>query len=241
MSIEIANVEMNLDSMKLLKTSRNSFQNHYTNALNVGSESRTFEQTKRALDILLSMGALIALAPFFAIVAVLVKFQDGGPVFFKQKRIGRDGRPFWCYKFRSMIPNAEAMKALLIARNVHGENGITFKIESDPRITPVGRLLRRASIDEMPQLFNVFKGDMSLVGPRPPLPAEVARYTEDQMQRLRVSPGLTCLWQVSGRAELPFEEQVRLDLEYIANRSLSLDISLLFRTIPAVLFGRGAC
>jgi lipopolysaccharide/colanic/teichoic acid biosynthesis glycosyltransferase len=140
-----------------------------------------------------------------------------------------------------MVPNAEALKADLIPQNIHGENGITFKLKHDPRITPIGRFLRKASIDELPQLFNVLRGEMSLVGPRPPLPSEVANYNERHLQRLSVLPGLTCLWQVSGRAELPFEEQVRLDLEYISRRSLALDLSLLIRTIPAVISGRGAC
>jgi lipopolysaccharide/colanic/teichoic acid biosynthesis glycosyltransferase len=196
---------------------------------------------KRMLDLMLTTLALVALTPLFVIVACLIKLHDGGPIFFCQRRIGRHGIPFWCYKFRSMVPNAEALRADLMPQNVHGENGITFKLKHDPRITPIGRFLRKASIDELPQLFNIIRGEMSLVGPRPPLPAEVAKYNEQHLQRLSVLPGLTCLWQVSGRAELPFEEQVRLDLEYISRRSLALDVSLLIRTIPAVISGRGAC
>jgi len=140
-----------------------------------------------------------------------------------------------------MVTNAEALRVQLAAENVHGEAGITFKVKRDPRITPIGRFIRKTSIDELPQLFNVIRGEMSLVGPRPPVPSEVERYNEQQLQRLTVLPGLTCLWQVSGRAELPFEDQVRLDLEYIARRSMKLDITLLLKTIPAVLSGRGAC
>ncbi len=199
------------------------------------------EIVKRALDLTITTLALVALAPLIAVVACLIKLHDGGPVFFRQRRIGRDGIPFWCYKFRSMVQNAEALRAALAAQNVHGPDGITFKVKRDPRITPIGRLLRKTSLDELPQLINVLRGEMSLVGPRPPLPSEVALYNEWHLQRLAVLPGLTCLWQVSGRAELPFEEQVRLDLEYIARRNLALDLSLLVRTVPAVISGRGAC
>ena len=201
----------------------------------------SYDVMKRRLDVVLTFFALVALSPVFAFVACLIKLQDGGPIFFRQKRIGRNGVPFTCFKFRSMVPNAEALRAKLAKQNVHGEDGVTFKLKRDPRITPIGRFIRKTSIDELPQLFNVIRGEMSLVGPRPAIPAEVAKYTEWQRRRLEVLPGITCLWQVSGRAELPFEDQVRLDIEYIEKRSMSLDLSLLVWTIPAVVSGRGAC
>ncbi|MFO0953738.1 MAG: sugar transferase [Isosphaeraceae bacterium] len=194
---------------------------------------------KRATDVFVASLALAALAPLFALIAFLIK-RDGGPVFFRQKRVGQNGREFWFYKFRSMVVDAEARRDHLVAVNHHGETGVTFKMRRDPRVTAVGRLLRRASLDELPQLWNVLKGDMSLVGPRPALPAEVARYTPEERARLAVRPGLTCIWQVSGRADIPFEQQVQLDLEYIARRSFWFDLSLLFRTIPAMITGRGA-
>lgn len=196
---------------------------------------------KRVLDVVVASIALVALTPVFVVVACLIKLQDGGPIFFGQKRVGRNGDPFICYKFRSMVTDADALKARLAARNEHGEDAITFKIKRDPRVTPLGRLIRKASIDEIPQLFNVLRGEMSLVGPRPAVPSEVARYDARHLRRLEVLPGITCLWQVSGRAELPFEDQVRLDVQYIENRCLTLDLSILFRTIPAVISTRGAC
>jgi exopolysaccharide biosynthesis polyprenyl glycosylphosphotransferase len=204
-------------------------------------ELSSSDRVKRRLDVVVTTFALVALAPVFAFVACLIKLQDGGPIFFRQKRIGRNGVPFTCFKFRSMVTNAEALRNKLVAQNVHGEDGITFKVKRDPRITPIGRFIRKTSIDELPQLFNVLRGEMSLVGPRPAIPAEVAQYTDWQRRRLEVLPGLTCLWQVSGRSELPFEDQVRLDIDYIEKRSLALDLSLLVWTIPAVISGRGAC
>jgi exopolysaccharide biosynthesis polyprenyl glycosylphosphotransferase len=209
--------------------------------VNILVSSPGSEAAKRMLDLVLASASLVLLAPVFVFTACLIKLNDGGPIFFRQKRIGRDRVPFYCYKFRSMVTNAEALRVQLAAENVHGEEGITFKVKRDPRITPIGRFIRKTSIDELPQLFNVIRGEMSLVGPRPPVPSEVERYNEQQLQRLTVLPGLTCLWQVSGRAELPFEEQVRLDLEYIARRSMMLDLTLLLKTIPAVISGRGAC
>jgi lipopolysaccharide/colanic/teichoic acid biosynthesis glycosyltransferase len=196
-------------------------------------------QVKRAFDVVIAVLALAVLAPVFAMIASIVRC-DGGPAFFRQERVGKGGRRFWFYKFRSMAIDAEARRADLALCNHHGPHGVTFKLKHDPRVTPVGRFLRRTSLDELPQLWNVLKGDMSLVGPRPALPSEVACYTTAQSRRLVVLPGLTCLWQVCGRAELSFEEQVRLDLEYIARRSLWLDLDLLARTVPAVVGGRGA-
>ena len=192
---------------------------------------------KRVIDVAGAGLALAALAPVFAVVAVLIK-RDGGPVFFGQTRVGRGGRTFRFYKFRSMVVDAEARRAELFGENERG--GFTFKMRRDPRVTPIGRFLRRTSLDELPQLWNVLKGDMSLVGPRPALPSEVEMYTYEERARLAVTPGITCIWQVSGRADLPFDDQVRLDVEYIENRSLRLDIKLMLLTLPAMIHGRGA-
>lgn len=194
---------------------------------------------KRCLDIIASSIGLIALAPLFAIVSVLIKLTDGGPILFWQSRVGLQGREFPFPKFRSMVTNAESLKDTLLAANDHG-NCITFKMKKDPRVTWIGSILRRFSLDELPQLWCVLVGDMSLVGPRPPVPREVALYSLRARRRLEVVPGLTCIWQVSGRGDIPFEEQVELDMEYIRRRGAWLDIRLLCLTIPAVLTGRGA-
>lgn len=195
---------------------------------------------KRALDLALVTPALLLLAPLFAGVALAIRAHDGGPVLFWQKRVGKNGRVFAFPKFRSMCVNAEALRAQIEAANQHGADGVTFKMKRDPRITPIGRFIRRFSIDELPQLWCVFNGDMSLVGPRPALVNEVARYSQTDRARLSVTPGLTCIWQVSGRSDIPFPQQVQMDIDYIRRQSLALDISLLFKTIPAVLTGRGA-
>jgi lipopolysaccharide/colanic/teichoic acid biosynthesis glycosyltransferase len=162
-----------------------------------------------------------------------------GPIFFTQTRVGRKGGLFTLYKFRSMTVNADALKSGMIADNSF-QDSVTFKMKNDPRITRVGRFIRRFSIDELPQLFNVVKGEMSLVGPRPPVPEEVEKYSPDDRKRLLVKPGITCLWQISGRSELPFKQQVELDKQYINSQSILLDIKILLKTIPAVLTGRGA-
>jgi lipopolysaccharide/colanic/teichoic acid biosynthesis glycosyltransferase len=194
---------------------------------------------KRGLDVALALTALVLLAPLLLIVAALIKLTDGGAVLFWQTRVGRWGREFAFPKFRSMIPNADRLMAQLLAQNDHKE-GVTFKMRRDPRITWIGRLIRKLSIDELPQLWCVLKGDMTLVGPRPPVPREVAKYTLAQRRRLDVTPGLTCIWQVSGRSNLDFPRQVELDVEYIENQSLWLDCKLLVKTVPAVLTGHGA-
>ena len=194
---------------------------------------------KRALDILASGAGLLVLSPFFIILAVMIRVESHGPVLFSQTRIGRRGRSFRCWKFRSMYIDAEERKAALMADNEMA-GGTTFKMKRDPRITRIGRFIRKASIDELPQLWNVFIGDMSLVGPRPPVPAEVVLYSALHRQRLSVKPGITCIWQVSGRSDIPFEQQVELDIEYIAKRTLWFDIKLLLATVPAVLLARGA-
>jgi len=198
-----------------------------------------YPAVKRGIDVLGTGIGLLLLAPLFLIVALLIKLDSPGPVLFAQTRVGRKGELFRCWKFRSMFVDAEARKAELLAEN-EMQGGTTFKMKRDPRITRVGRIIRKASIDELPQLWNVFVGDMSLVGPRPPVPQEVAEYALWQRQRLSVKPGITCIWQVSGRSDIPFEQQVQLDLEYIRKRSLLLDIRLLISTVPAVLFARGA-
>ena len=195
---------------------------------------------KRVLDLLLVAPALLLLAPLLALLALAIRLHDGGPVLFWQRRVGRHGVEFEFPKFRSMRVDAEALRARLLAANQHGEKGVTFKLQRDPRITPVGRFIRRASLDELPQLWCVLRGTMSLVGPRPPLPAEVARYTLDDRERLAVTPGLTCIWQVNGRSEVPFPQQVQMDLDYIRRPSLWADLKLLLKTLPAVVRGRGA-
>jgi lipopolysaccharide/colanic/teichoic acid biosynthesis glycosyltransferase len=193
---------------------------------------------KRLIDLAGASALLLALSPLFLVVAFAVK-STGGPVLFWQMRVGLWGSEFPFPKFRSMVVNAEQLKAALITLNQHG-SGVTFKMKRDPRVTWIGRIIRKLSIDELPQLWCVLTGDMSLVGPRPPLPAEVARYSLKDRRRMDVKPGLTCIWQVSGRGDIPFDKQVTLDLEYINSRSVALDLLLLLRTIPAILTGRGA-
>lgn len=194
---------------------------------------------KRLLDIVVSLELLIVLAPVFLLVAAAIKLESPGPVFFKQIRVGRWGKLFPMWKFRSMYVDAEARKAALLARN-ESAGGVIFKMKRDPRITRVGRIIRRASIDELPQFWNVLVGDMSLVGPRPALPSEVDQYSLADRRRLDVIPGITCIWQVSGRSEIPFSEQVKLDVRYIESSSPWQDILILLKTVPAVLLGRGA-
>jgi len=194
---------------------------------------------KRLLDLFLAATLLVILTPALVAIAIAVKLSDGGPVLFWQERVGKGGRRFWFPKFRSMCVGGERIHHLMLPQNDHGDS-ITFKMRNDPRVTRVGRALRILSLDELPQLLCVLKGEMSLVGPRPPLPSEVARYSAAELRRLEVKPGLTCLWQVSGRSLIPFEQQVALDVEYIERQSLLLDLKLLARTIPAVLSCKGA-
>jgi len=208
----------------------------------------TFESTpdklwhlliKRLFDLVFSGVALLILAPFFVIISIIIKATSEGPVFFRQKRCSLNGRTFTLYKFRTMVKDAEARLDELLRYNEM--NGPVFKMENDPRLTRIGKFLRKTSIDELPQLWNVFKGDMSLVGPRPPIPKEVQQYDSWQRRRLSMRPGITCLWQVNGRNRIvDFDEWARLDLEYIDNWSLGLDFKILLKTIPAVLFTRGA-
>jgi lipopolysaccharide/colanic/teichoic acid biosynthesis glycosyltransferase len=195
---------------------------------------------KRSLDIALSSLALLVLAPVFVVLGLAIWIEDGGPVFFAQTRVGRFGRQFKMYKLRSMCLDAEARLKEVLQKNQH-QQGVTFKLRDDPRITGVGKWLRKYSLDELPQFFNVLKGDMSLVGPRPPVPREVALYTLSDRRRLATKPGITCIWQISGRSEIDFSGQVKLDVDYIETRSFWADIRILVRTVPAVLSGKGAC
>ena len=193
---------------------------------------------KATFDRALSSLALILLSPLLLAIGVAVRLTSSGPALFRQERVGRNGRTFTMVKFRTMVVDAEAQRGELLSQS--DRDGLMFKMRSDPRITKVGALLRRYSLDELPQLINVVRGDMSLVGPRPPLPAEVAEYPADVRRRLLVHPGLTGLWQVSGRADLPWEESVRLDLRYVDNWSLAADLLILWKTARAVLSGSGA-
>lgn len=193
---------------------------------------------QRALDIALASVALLMLSPVLIGAALAVRLSSPGAVLFRQVRIGRDGRPFEMFKFRSMFTDAEARRAALLAQS--DRHGICFKSRHDPRITPVGRVLRRFSIDELPQILNVLRGDMSMVGPRPALPSEVAAYPERALGRLATRPGITGLWQVSGRAEIGFDKMIDMDLAYVRSRSVLLDLVLLAMTFRAVFGGRGA-
>jgi exopolysaccharide biosynthesis polyprenyl glycosylphosphotransferase len=183
--------------------------------------------------------ALVILAPMLLTIAMGIRLTSRGPALFRQTRVGRDGKEFTLLKFRTMVANADEMLSSLNHLNMC-EGGPLFKIQRDPRVTRIGSLLRRTSLDELPQLLNVLRGRMALVGPRPPLPSEVSRYTDDVRRRLLVKPGLTGLWQVSGRSDLSWEESVRLDLRYVENWSLTLDLQILCRTWSAVVRGRGA-
>jgi len=193
---------------------------------------------KRTIDVVVSAAALLVTLPLMALVAVAVKLDSSGPVFLPQERVGLNGRVFRIYKVRSMHLGADRLLKALQENNEAG--GVIFKMKNDPRRTRVGRVIRKLSLDEVPQLWNVLKGDMSLVGPRPPIPHEVALYDDWHRRRLEVVPGLTGLWQVSGRSDIPFDEMVMLDLYYIENWSLGLDLKIILRTIPAVISMRGA-
>jgi lipopolysaccharide/colanic/teichoic acid biosynthesis glycosyltransferase len=207
-------------------------------ALHAGRES-TYRMAKRMFDVVFAGALLLVSSPLLLLIAIAIKLTDGGPVFFWQKRVGMWGEVFDFPKFRSMIMDADKVVSTLAAHNHHGDS-ITFKIKRDPRVTSIGRLLRRFSLDEFPQLWCVLRGQMSLVGPRPALPREVDNYTQEHRRRLGVRPGLTCIWQVSGRADVPFERQVEMDVEYVESHSFWLDLRLVASTVPAVITGRGA-
>lgn len=194
---------------------------------------------KRLIDIIGSLIGIIILSPIFIIVSIAIKLEDPkGSIFFGQERNGKYPKTFKMYKFRSMVYNAEELLEQLKAQNEM--NGPAFKMKNDPRITKVGKFIRKTSIDELPQLINILKGDMSFVGPRPPIPREVVAYDEYQLQRLSVKPGLTCYWQVSGRNNIDFEEWIELDLKYIKERNIFVDIKLIIMTIPALLGDKNA-
>lgn len=201
-------------------------------------KSAAYKCVKRCMDISLSGLALIVLSPVFLITAIAIKLEDNGPVFFTQPRAGKDMKPFKIYKFRSMRINAEAELADMMAENE--QTGHAFKIKDDPRITRVGKVIRRFSIDELPQLLNIIKGDMSIVGPRPILMFQMEECSQYEKQRLIVQPGLTCYWQIGGRANIKWDEWVELDLDYIEDMSLWTDIKMIVRTIPAVVDREGA-
>ena len=224
--------------VELLKPALGSFDVRPAK-VRTAQEDALYVVCKRATDVCISLAAVIILSPIILVAALAIKLYDGGPVLFSQARVGKKGREFRCFKFRSMIVNAEAVRSTLIDQNEHSDQR-TFKIMNDPRVTIPGRILRRFSIDELPQLINILRGDMSIVGPRPPLPNEVALYTAYDFQRLAVKPGLTCIWQVSGRSRLAFQNQVEMDLEYICKRSLRTDLAIILKTVPAVLSGDGA-
>lgn len=198
-----------------------------------------YDAVKRLLDLVISLITLLILSPVFLAIALAIKLTTPGPVFYRWQVVGHGGIPFTGYKFRTMVVNADALKAQLLAANEM--SGPVFKMKHDPRITPVGRILRRLSLDELPQLWSVLIGDMSLVGPRPPLRSEYVQFEPWQRAKLSVKPGITCLWQISGRNRVSdFDDWVRLDLAYIERRSLAFDLWILLRTVPAVLLSRGA-
>ena len=200
---------------------------------------KVYPAAKRGIDISLVSILLYFTWPIFAIVAFLIWLDDPGPVIYTQTRIGKHGKPFRFPKFRSMVLDADKLKDKLLAQN-EMKGGITFKMKRDPRIIPIGFVMRKYSLDELPQLWSILRGDLTLVGPRPPVPREVALYTSSDRRRLEAVPGLTCIWQVSGRSDIPFPRQVELDVEYLEQRSLLLDLRILMATIPAVITGKGA-
>jgi lipopolysaccharide/colanic/teichoic acid biosynthesis glycosyltransferase len=201
-------------------------------------ETLAFRAAKRAFDLVVALAAVIAFAPIMIVVAAIIVIEDKGPILYRQPRVGRYGVPFWFYKFRSMRVDADKIRAELLKHS--DAAGAAFKMKNDPRITRIGRFIRKFSIDEMPQLFSVIAGHMSIVGPRPHLGVEVSTYNPEQFGRLLVRPGLLCLREISGRSNLSFEEWVRLDLEYVRTRSLWLDLKIFCLAIPAVLKGDGA-
>jgi exopolysaccharide biosynthesis polyprenyl glycosylphosphotransferase len=206
--------------------------------LTVARENRFYHILKRGTDILIALFLLVLFLPIIPVVTLLIKLDSPGPIFFKQKRVGKNGKNFNFYKFRSMVSGAESVLGAL--KPLSGVDGPVFKIKDDPRITRVGRFLRRSSLDELPQLLNVLKGEMSIVGPRPNLPCEVSQYLPWQKRRLEVTPGITCFWQIAGRSHIGFQEWMRLDLEYVRKRSYVTDLKIMLKTVPAVIARKGA-
>jgi len=201
-------------------------------------ENRMYAIIKRFIDISVAIALFVLFLPLIPVVTILIKLDSPGAILYKQKRIGKGGKEFDFFKFRSMVDGAENVIGAL--RPLCGMDGPVFKLKEDPRITPVGRFLRRSSLDELPQLINVLRGEMSVVGPRPNLPSEVSHYLPWQRKRLGVTPGITCFWQIAGRSHIGFQEWMRLDLEYIRQRSLKTDLMIMLKTIPAVIARKGA-
>ncbi len=221
--------------MNLQKTK----QNYKSSVINKSSEDIIYTFSKRFIDITGSILGLTLLSPLIMLVLVMIKVEDpNGPIFFKQQRVGKDGKKFMMYKFRSMVSNAEELLEELL--EVNETSGAMFKMKNDPRVTKTGAFIRKTSIDELPQLWNVIKGQMTLVGPRPPLPREVIQYTDYDKQRLSVVPGCTGLWQVSGRSNIGFKDMVELDLEYISKKSLAFDMKIIFKTFSMLLGSKNA-
>jgi lipopolysaccharide/colanic/teichoic acid biosynthesis glycosyltransferase len=205
----------------------------------ITNESKIYAIMKRFIDFFLSLIGIILLFPVLIIIAMLIKIEDKkGSIFFSQSRVGKDGRTFQMYKFRTMVTNAEELLEKLIEHNE--ASGPLFKMKEDPRVTNIGKILRKTSLDELPQLLNVLKGDMSLVGPRPALQREVELYSSRDQERLKVLPGLTCYWQVQGRSDLTFDQQILLDIKYINERNIKTDIKLIFKTIIVLFKSKGA-
>lgn len=217
--------ELNLDNNRIMLEKKKLSRN-------------TYEFLKRLMDIICSMSALIVLAPILIVVAILIKIESKGPVIFSQERVGINNKKFKMYKFRSMFVNAEDMKEKLEKQNER--KGPMFKIKNDPRVTTIGRFIRKTSIDELPQLINILKGEMSIVGPRPSLPKEVIQFEPWMLERLKVKPGLTCYWQVQGRDHIEFEDWMRLDVKYVKDRNFLLDIKLIFKTFFVFLGDQNA-
>ncbi|GEB77851.1 sugar transferase [Sporolactobacillus inulinus] len=229
--------------------SKSSIDTDNSLTINIGQETRNLKEkienqknylfAKRAMDLIGSLTGIILLSPVFIVIALLIKLEDRkGSIIFKQLRVGKDGKQFYIYKFRSMVTNAEELLDKLLDKNE--TTGAMFKMKNDPRVTRIGHFIRKTSIDELPQLFNVLVGNMSLVGPRPPLPREVEKYSNYDKQRLLVTPGCTGLWQVSGRSNVGFKKMVKLDLEYIENRSFILDIRIIIQTMLLMLWSKNA-
>ncbi len=202
-------------------------------------DSLVYRISKRSLDVLFCLVGLLMFLPLMIPLAILIRLESPGPIIFRQIRVGRNRRHFVCYKFRSMVNEAEELKDALTENNE--AKGAMFKIKNDPRITQLGRFLRRSSLDELPQLFNVLKGDMSVVGPRPQIPSEVEQYEPWHYRRLEVQPGITCLWQISGRSSIGFNEWMKLDSDYVQHRGFFYDMKIILLTLPAIIARRGAC
>ena len=217
---------------------RAGFESFVGDPCGAARAGRIYAIGKRAFDLAAALIGLFLVTPLLPFIVMLIKLETPGPVLFRQARVGRCGRLFACFKFRSMAVDAESLKDDL--RHLNEATGAAFKIKDDPRVTGVGRFLRRSSLDEFPQFLNVLRGDMSIVGPRPQIPAEVADYTPTQARRLLVKPGLTCLWQVSGRSHLDFSEWMELDRQYVDATGPGMDLRILLRTLPAVIQRKGA-